>query len=181
MEGTWRAKCKTKHPRTVLDPALLEVRRPQQRKVPRCPGCEEGITSVQLEEMDLSSRELQVRGPQVLMKRPARRANLNICHWKDKPAGVHQSSKCDPISHFSLVSPPNSPGVGMGRRWNNKERRYPAHRRCITYGWISFLSETFHIHNWTKTCLETQVTRGLIIIEKWVASSGYPLKFYSEA
>lgn len=85
-----RAKCKTKHPRAVLDPALLEVRRPQQRKVPRCPVYKEGIIRAQPQEMDLSSRELQPRGPQLFMKQPARRrANLNICHWKSKPADGH--------------------------------------------------------------------------------------------
>lgn len=101
-----------------------------------------------------------------------------------------QASRCVPVkqmwSYLPLLSclPTQLTWcVGMGRRWKNKGWSYPAHRRCITYGWISefsFLPETFHIHNWTKSCLETQVTRGLIITEEWVASSGYPLKFYSE-
>lgn len=96
----------------------MEVRKPQQRKVPRCPGFEEGITSGQPQEMDLSSRERQLRGPQLLLKQPARRrARLNICHCK--PADGHQPSKLDSASHFSPFSAPYSPGVW---EWGEDEK-----------------------------------------------------------
>lgn len=68
-----RAKCKTKHPMVVLDPAWLEARRSQQREVPSCLGFEGEITVNSLRRwICCHQRELQVRGPQLFMKKPVR-------------------------------------------------------------------------------------------------------------
>ena len=68
-----RAKCKTKHPVVILDPAWLETRRSQQREVPKCLGFEGEITVNSLRRwICCHQRELQVRGTQLFMKKPAR-------------------------------------------------------------------------------------------------------------